>query len=87
MRLAQAREMPYFFGMSYPSLEFRARLGAQLRRSRQLVGLRLVDVAAELGVHFARVSDWERGRAAPSVEQLAQLARLYGATLDELAAA
>lgn len=66
--------------------DFRARLGAQLRRARRLVGLRQSDVASALTprVHLARISEWERGYAAPSVEQLAQLATVLDLSLDEL---
>jgi transcriptional regulator with XRE-family HTH domain len=70
---------------SEPS-DFRARLGARLRHARKLVGLRQSDVAEALTprVHIARISEWERGYAAPSVEQLAQLARLLDLSLDSL---
>lgn len=65
---------------------FRERLGLQLRRARKLIGLRQSDVAEALvpQVHIARVSEWERGYSAPSVEQLAQLAGMLDLSLDEV---
>lgn len=54
---------------------------ADLRRSR---GLSQEEVAAGLGVSRQAVSNWERGEAAPDLDNLVALADCYSMTLDEL---
>ena len=54
---------------------------ADLRRSR---GLSQEEVVAGLGVSRQAVSNWERGEAAPDLDNLVALADCYSMTLDEL---
>lgn len=42
------------------------------------------ELAKHLGVDRCRLGKWERGRSAPSLEDLAALAGVLGVTLDEL---
>ncbi len=52
-----------------------------LRRSKNLTH---DDVATTLGVSYQAVSRWENGLAYPDIEQLPNLAVLFGVTMDEL---
>lgn len=56
----------------------------RLRDLRQAAGLSQADVAERMDVSRQAVSRWETGMAAPSAENLIELSRLYGVTLDEL---
>ena len=55
-----------------------------LTEARRQSGLSQQEVAEALDVSRQAVSRWETGAAAPSTENLVELARLYGATLDAL---
>lgn len=57
-------------------------LGSQLRAARESLALSLEEVAAELGVETGEVAGWEDGSREPSVEQVADLAELYGRNVD-----
>lgn len=56
----------------------------RLREYREKSGLRQVDVAKIMDVDQAAVSKWETGETKPSRKYHARLAKLYGATVDEL---
>ena len=59
-------------------------MGAALRRIRTLARRELEDVADALGVSRGTVSGWENGYRIPSMDQLAELARVYDIPLDTL---
>lgn len=60
------------------------KLEERLRDLRQAAGLSQADMAERMDVSRQAVSRWETGIAAPSAENLMELGRLYGVTLDEL---
>ncbi len=53
-----------------------------LRRS---AGMSQQEVAAAIGVTRQTVGNWELGKGSPALDKAAELARLYGVTLDDLA--
>lgn len=59
-------------------------LGQRIREARKRRGLRLEDVAGQVGINYATVSAYERGRAAPGVDKLRQIAQLLGVSADWL---
>lgn len=52
---------------------------------RKRSGMSQQEVAVVIGVTRQTVSNWEQGQGAPSLDKAAELARLYGVTLDDLA--
>ena len=56
----------------------------RLRECRLRCGLTQKFVALSLGVSYPSVSQWETGVNTPTIENLIQLADLYGATVDYL---
>lgn len=56
----------------------------KLKELRQRAGLRQEDVAKQLNVDQAAVSNWERGINPPLPKYRPMLAKLYGCTEDEL---
>ena len=52
-------------------------------RKRQ--GLSQQEVADTIGVTRQTVSNWELGQGSPALDKAAELARLYGVTIDDLA--
>lgn len=59
-------------------------LGKLLRFYRVRKNLTQSEVGEELGLASYVISDYERGRAQPSVETLRKMSRLYEATIDEI---
>jgi transcriptional regulator with XRE-family HTH domain len=59
-------------------------LGLRIVALRRSKGWSQGDLADRLGIDRSRLGKWERGLYAPSLEELAFLASLLGATLDEL---
>lgn len=55
-----------------------------LRKLRESVGLRQIDVAKKVGVDQGAVSKWENGENKPCMKYRKKLAKLYGVTVDEL---
>ncbi|MGN6609216.1 MAG: helix-turn-helix domain-containing protein [Jatrophihabitans sp.] len=62
-------------------------LGVRLKRQRERSGMSLREVARQLGVSPAFVSQVERGKSQPSVATLYSLAQLLDVSIDELFAA
>jgi transcriptional regulator with XRE-family HTH domain len=59
-------------------------VGPRLKQLRQRRDITLNDLAEETGISTSTLSRLEAGLRRPTLEQLLPLARLYGATLDEL---
>ncbi|MEG0367757.1 MAG: helix-turn-helix transcriptional regulator, partial [Coprobacillus sp.] len=53
----------------------------QLRKEK---GLSQEQLAAELGISRQAISKWERAEASPDTDNLIELAKLYGVSLDDL---
>lgn len=53
----------------------------QLRKEK---GLSQEQLAAELGISRQAISKWERAEASPDTDNLIELAKLYGVSLDQL---
>ena len=61
-------------------------LGTRLKELREAHQLSQEAVALELGVSRQAVTKWESGQSNPSTANMMALCRLYGVSLDELAA-
>jgi len=59
-------------------------LKSKLKEARENNGYMLKDVQEGTGVHFTKVSNYERGRQYPSLPNLVKLADFYNVSLDEL---
>ena len=60
------------------------RLNEKLLKLRNDRGLKQYEVAGQIGVNRKTIIFWEQGKNAPDMDLLIALARLYGASLDEL---
>lgn len=60
------------------------RLDEKLAALRERKGLSQMELAEEMDISRQAVSRWEVGSAVPSVENLKQLSRLYGVSVDVL---
>lgn len=58
-----------------------------LKRARVRTGRSQLEVAADIGISNAALSNYETGYREPDLETLKQLAMYYGVSLDELAEA
>lgn len=56
----------------------------QLKNIRKEAGIKQKDVAAHMQVSQGNVSDWESGRAQPSIEAIIELARYLNVSTDDL---
>lgn len=54
------------------------------KEQRKRAGLTQMEVAKQLGVTDAAVNQWETGKTMPSAKRLADVAKLYNCTIDEL---
>jgi len=61
----------------------RRRLGAELRRLRNNVGMHLDEVADVLGCSTSKVSRLETGKGVPKASDVRQLIQLYGAPAED----
>lgn len=52
---------------------------------RKQSGMSQQDVANSIGVTRQTISNWELGQGAPTLDKAAELARLYGVEIDDLA--
>jgi transcriptional regulator with XRE-family HTH domain len=55
-----------------------------MRKLREKVGLRTVDVASRIGVGESTVRNWEHGRTVPKFEVIAKLLDLYQCSFEDL---
>ena len=53
-------------------------------RAREAAGLSMAESARRLGVTTSAVSQWESGQTFPDARRLAEIAAVYGCTVDEL---
>lgn len=60
-------------------------LGENLRHVRRRIGRSQLDVAKDIGISNAALSNYETGYREPDLETLKQLAVYYGVTIDDLA--
>lgn len=56
----------------------------RLYEYRKKMGISQEELAAKIGVSRQAVSKWERAEASPDTDNLIELAKIYGVTLDEL---
>ena len=59
-------------------------LGERVRDRRKAAGLNQAELAALVGVSQAAVSDWEKGKATPSIGGAGALAKALGVELSWL---
>lgn len=59
-----------------------ATIGSRLRYLRQKRGWTIKDVARYAQIPPATLTDWERDVSVPPADKLAELAKLYGVTMD-----
>jgi transcriptional regulator with XRE-family HTH domain len=64
-------------------LDFRQRLGLNLRRLREGAGLSQEDLMRISDVHRTQISKYERGETEPQAEVLARLSRSLGVSVEE----
>lgn len=54
------------------------------KAARVNAGKTQAQAAKELGVGVTTISNWERGKSAPTVEQYASLCECYGVSIDRI---
>lgn len=54
------------------------------KEQRKKAGLTQMEAAKALGVTDAAVNQWETGKTMPNAKRLADVAKLYNCTIDEL---
>lgn len=52
---------------------------------RRRAGMSQQEIAAAIGMTRQTISNWELGQGSPALDKAAELARLFGVTLDDLA--
>ena len=57
----------------------------KLATLRKRTGMSQQEVADAIGVTRQTISNWELGQGSPALDKAAELARLYGVTLNDLA--
>ena len=55
-----------------------------LKIMREKKGLRVKEVSNKLKISRITLWQWENGKRTPSIENLAELAKLYDCTIDDL---
>lgn len=56
----------------------------KFKEARQMYKMTIVEAADRLGVSTAALSNWEKGKKSPTVDNLIGMAELYGVTTDYL---
>ena len=67
-----------------PKGELKKELGARIVKARERRGWKQAELAGRLGVQRERLGSWERGRSAPSLEDLALLSEVLEVPFEEL---
>lgn len=57
-------------------------IGTQLQKARELLNLTLEDVAHELDISNEDISNWEKEKTQPNLNQLEKLGNIYGREID-----
>ena len=60
-------------------------LGEKLKQLRKARNLKQDDIAHIFGISRGSVSNWEKGRRKPNIQQLEELAKFYNISLDYFA--
>ncbi|MBE7063637.1 MAG: XRE family transcriptional regulator [Ruminococcaceae bacterium] len=60
------------------------RLGSNIRKERERLGMTQAQLAEKLYVSFQAVSGWERGVTPPEVENICKMAEIFGVSVDML---
>jgi transcriptional regulator with XRE-family HTH domain len=58
-------------------------LGARIRQARKAANLSQTQLARKIGAHVTSVSDWERGKNAPSARHLLGIAKATGTNIAD----
>lgn len=64
--------------------EIRVLIGRNIRRQRQVSGLRAAVLASHLGIPLKRLRKYESGGDSPTCDELIALARLFRCPVDAL---
>jgi len=78
--------MPYNGGMNTgrPAKRERTAFGSRLHALREAAGLSQQEIADRLGITQPAYALWERRNVSIRVDQLHQLAKMFGVTVEEL---
>ena len=58
--------------------------GETIRREREAKGLRIRDLAEQVGVSFATIARWETGTRRPGLMNLHRLSQALGVSMSDL---
>ena len=64
--------------------EIRKIIGENIKKISALKGIRQVDIAEHMGVSQGSVSNWIKGTNSIDIENLAELCRFLGVSLDQI---
>lgn len=64
--------------------EIRKIIGENIKKIAALKGIRQVDIAEHMGVSQGSVSNWIKGTNSIDIENLAELCRFLGVSLDQI---
>ena len=64
--------------------EIKENIGKNLTELRKKMKLTQAELAAKLNYSDKAISKWEHGDAIPSIENLVEICKFYGITLDQL---
>ena len=64
--------------------EIRKVIGENIKKICSLKGIRQVDIAEHMGVSQGSVSNWIKGTNSIDIENLAELCRFLGVSLDQI---
>ncbi len=60
------------------------KLGNEIRKLRKKMGITQEELAEKLNVRFQAVSNWERGKAPPSIDNLVEISEFFGVSVDSI---
>ena len=67
-----------------PAGTFEEKLGKRVRAAREGAGMSQMDVVLKSGMSLSHYQKIERGVLDPRISTIVKIAKLFGATLDEL---